>query len=102
MALIDSSANRAINAISSAQIAALGAKLPGGGDPLGRVKDALVREFGDDAWLWFNAHKEDVIFTINQKAWLFNIRFDVKVKHARKIFVEIAGPDPNPPVQAVP
>lgn len=63
-------------------------------DILKQVRAALIKELGDDVWYWYRLHEHDVIWTIREKVWFIPISIDVRVRHAKRIFEEIAGPEP--------
>lgn len=65
------------------------------GEILKKVKDTLLAEFGRDAWAWYHAHADDVIFTIRKKVLVVNVNLDVRVHHCRPIFEQLAGPEPT-------
>ena len=91
MPLIDTTTTRAV-----ANIKMAGLEVPP--DLLAKLVDLVRKNFSGDAWTFYRAHSEDVLTTIRiQKKVLWfniNINYDVKVKDARWLVEQFAGPEP--------
>jgi len=51
----------------------------------------LRQELADDVWAWYRAHENDELVSLKV---LGIVPVTVRVRHARKLFVTIAGPEP--------
>jgi hypothetical protein len=56
-----------------------------------QIIDALRREFGDEVWALYHRHADDVLLT---RRVVF-LTVTLRVKHARRLFELIAGPEPT-------
>lgn len=74
-------------------------KLPIGGpvvgDLLKQVRQVVQKELGDNLWRWFHEHEDDVLYAVKKKIWKFSFSVPIRVKDARFIFEQLAGPEPD-------